>query len=57
MIKRDELDFASRIRNFIVEFLEVFFIVATNGTFLVLILVTLIDKAFDKSTIALVCLL
>ncbi len=50
---RNEKDFASRIRNFIVEFLSVFFIVAANGTFLVLILVNVIDKGFEKSTIAL----
>lgn len=36
--------FASRLRNFIVEFFSVFFIVAANGTFLVLILVTAINK-------------
>ncbi len=46
--------YASRFRNFIVEFLAVFFIVAANGTFLVLILVDVISKEFDKSTIALV---
>lgn len=46
--------FASRIRNFIVELLAVFFIVALNGTFLVLILINVIDKGFEKSTIALV---
>ncbi len=45
--------FASRFRNFIVEFLSVFSIVAANGTFLVLILVNVIDKGFDKSAIAL----
>ena len=46
--------FASRIRNFIVEFLSVFFIVAGNGTFLALILINVISKEFDKSIIALV---
>lgn len=45
--------FASRIRNFIVEFLSVFFIVALNGTFLVLILVNVISKDFDETIIAL----
>lgn len=49
-----EKEFASKIRNFIVEFLSVFFIVALNGTFLVLILVNLIDKGIDKYIIALV---
>ena len=49
-----EKEFASRIRNFIVEFLSVFFIVALNGTFLVLILVNVIDKGVDKYIIALV---
>lgn len=53
-INPQEKEFASRIRNFIVEFFSVFFIVATNGTFLVLILVNVIDKAFDRGTIALV---
>ena len=48
-----EKEFASRLRNFIVEFFSVFFIVALNGTFLVLILVDVINKSFDKSTIAL----
>ena len=45
--------FASKLRNFVVEFLSVFFIVALNGTFLFLILLTVINKGFDKSTIAL----
>ncbi len=48
-----EKDFASKFRNFIVEFFAVFSIVALNGTFLVLILVDVISKEFDKSTIAL----
>lgn len=56
-INRNEKDFASRLRNFIVDFLSVFFIVAANGTFLVLILVNVINKGFDKSTIALVGIL
>ncbi len=51
---KNEKTFASRLRNFIVEFFAVFFIVALNGTFLVLILVNVIDKGFEKSTIALV---
>lgn len=46
--------FASRVRNFIVEYLTVFPIVAANGTFLVLILVYAIDKDFNKSMIALI---
>lgn len=46
-------NYASRLRNFIVEFFSVFSIVALNGTFLVLILVNVIDKGFGKSTIAL----
>ncbi len=52
-INRNEKIFASRLRNFIVEFISVFSIVALNGTFLVLILVDTIGKGFDKSTIAL----
>ncbi len=52
-INTKEKDFASRLRNFIVEFVSVFLIVALNGTFLVLILVTVIDREFDKSAIAL----
>lgn len=47
-------NFASRLRNFIVEFFSVFSIVALNGTFLVLILVEVSSKNFDKSIIALV---
>lgn len=47
-------NYASRLRNFIVEFFSVFSIVALNGTFLVLILVNVIDKGFGKSKIALV---
>ncbi len=50
---KKEKEYASRLRNFIVEFLAVFFIVAANGTFLVLILINVINKGFDKSTIAL----
>lgn len=46
-------DFSSRFRNFIIEFFAVFIIVALNGTFLVLILVNVIDKEFDKTIIAL----
>ncbi len=46
-------NYASRLRNFIIEFFSVFSIVALNGTFLVLILVNVIDKGFGKSTIAL----
>ena len=52
-INHKENAFASRLRNFAVEFLSVFFIVALNGTFLVLILVTVINKDFDKTIIAL----
>ncbi len=49
-----EKDFASRVRNFIVEFLSVFSIVALNGTFLVLILVHVIGRGVDKYIIALI---
>ena len=52
-INTKEKDFASRLRNFIVEFISVFLIVALNGTFLVLILINVISKEFDKSIIAL----
>ncbi len=52
-IKHKEKTFASRLRNFIVEFISVFSIVALNSTFLVFILVDVISKDFDKSTIAL----
>lgn len=48
-----EKAFASKLRNFITEFISVFFIVALNGTFLVLILVHFIDKGFGKSALAL----
>ena len=41
-------EFASRLRNFLVEFFSVFYIVALNGTFFVLILVTLINNDVDK---------
>ena len=44
-----EKAFASKLRNFIVEYISVFSIVALNGTFLVLILVHLIDKGFGKN--------
>ncbi len=50
--KSQQVKFASKIRNFVVEFISVFSIVALNGTFLVLILVNVIEKGFDKSTIA-----
>ncbi len=52
-INHNEKIFASRLRNFVVEFISVFSIVALNSTFLVLILVDVIGKEFDKSTIAL----
>lgn len=52
-MKYKENAFASRLRNFVVEFLSVFFIVALNGTFLFWVLLTVINKGFDKSTIAL----
>lgn len=53
-MRKKEIDrsFASRLRNFIVEFFSVFFIVAANGTFLVLILVTAINKGFEKTSLA-----
>lgn len=52
-----EKDFASRLRNFIVEFISVFFIVALNGTFLVLILTTAINKGANTSSLALIGIL
>ena len=52
-LNRNEKIFASRFRNFVVEYISVFSIVAMNGTFLVLILVDVINKDFEKSTIAL----
>lgn len=53
-MRKKEIDrsFASRLRNFIVEFFSVFFIVAANGTFLVLILVSAINKGFEKTSLA-----
>lgn len=48
-----EKSFASKLRNFILEFLSVFFIVALNGSLLFSVLLTTINKGFDKSTIAL----
>ena len=56
MIKKttENEEFASRIRSFIVEYLTVFFIVAANGTFLVLILLNVIDKDFNISMVALI---
>ena len=56
-INRNEKDFASRLRNFIVEFLSVFFIVALNGTFLVLILTTAINRGLSTSFLALIGIL
>ena len=52
-LNKKEKEFTSKLRNFITEFLSVFFIVALNGTFLVLILVTLINNDVDKIRIAL----
>lgn len=49
-----EKEFASRLRNFIVEFFAVFFIVALNGTFLVLILTTAMSKGLGTSSLALI---
>ena len=51
-INVNEKGFASRLRNFIVEFCSVFFIVAANGTILVLIIQTVISRNFDKPIIA-----
>ena len=51
-LNKKEKEFASRLRNFVTEFLSVFFIVALNSTFLVLIIVNVIDKGFNKTTIA-----
>ena len=56
-INHKENDFASRLRNFAVEFLSVFFIVALNGTFLVLILTTAINKGARTSSLALIGIL
>lgn len=52
-INTNEKNFVSKLRNFIVEFITVFFIIALNGTFIVLILVYVIDAGFNKPTIAL----
>ena len=52
-----EKDFASRLRNFIVEFISVFFIVALNGTFLILIHTTAINKGANTSSLALIGIL
>lgn len=52
-----EKEFASRLRNFIVEFFAVFFIVALNGTFLVLILTTAMSKGLGTSSLALIGIL
>lgn len=49
-----EKAFASRLRNFIVEFISVFLIVALNGTFLVLILTTAINKGVSTFYLALI---
>ena len=51
--KNREKLFASKLRNFIVELISVFSIVALNGPFLVFISVTVINKGFEKTTIAL----
>ena len=56
-INHKENAFASRLRNFIVEFFAVFFIVALNGTFLVLILTTAINKGARTSSLALIGIL
>ena len=56
-INSKEKDFASRLRNFIVEFLSVFSIVALNGTFLVLILTTSINRGLTTSSLALIGIL
>ena len=56
-INHKENAFASRLRNFIVEFFAVFFIVALNGTFLVLILTTSINKGTKTSSLALIGIL
>ena len=52
-INHKENAFASRLRNFVVEFLSVFSIVALNGSLLFSVLLTTINKGFDKSTVAL----
>ncbi len=50
-------DFASRLRSYILEFIAVFSIIALNGTFLVLILTTLIDKNASVYQMSLFCFL
>ena len=54
---KNEKTFVSRLRNFIVEFFVVFFIVALNGTFLVLILTTAMSKGLGTSSLALIGIL
>lgn len=49
-----EKAFASRFRNLVIEFLAVFFIVALNGTFLVLIITTAINKGLSTATLSLI---
>ena len=56
-INRSEKDFTSKLRNFIVEFFSVFLIVALNGTFLVLILTTAINKGLTTPYLALIGIL
>ena len=53
-INTKEKEFASRLRNFIIEFFAVFFIVALNGTFLVLFLTTAMSKGLGTSSLALI---
>lgn len=47
--------FASRLRSFIAEFISVFFIIALNGTFLVSILTTLLDRNASVYEISVFC--
>lgn len=48
-------EFASRLRSYILEFISVFLIIALNGTILIFVLTTLIDKNATVSEISLFC--
>lgn len=49
--------FASRLRSYILEFISVFLIIALNGTILIFVLTSLIDKNSSVSEISLFCFL
>lgn len=59
MIKRSdrEKEFAGRLRSIIVEFISVFFIVALNGTILIMVLTTLLDRDANRYEMSLFCFL